>query len=476
MQANKKIRRHKMKNTGVMKLIQIIIALSLLLVMAACGSSGSGDNSSTKDTATPDKSDPKQAKAEIVEIVAWDKPREDSPNKALTEKNQADFAAKYPNIKVKHVEQVSGQEREQFITAVAGGEQPDVVKVAFPSMEAYISQGIAADITDLWNNFSEKDMFVKGAFGAGTLDGRIYGIPAEMYTTGLYYNKQIFKDAGLDPNKPPATWDEFIDAAKKTHNPSKEINGFDILGMDWADWHFEYYVWAAGGDLTEKLPDGSVKLTFTEEPAVAALQFYKDLKWTHGVTQKNVIQALDENQKDFYTGHAAMIVGASDNYGWFVSKGMNPDDIGFAPFPAGPSGKAPAQVGGAYYILNPKASKEQMEAAFTYATYSVSKDVVDANYDWQKENGVFINLLSIRSDVDMSDKVDVSPDILENINKAAANPQLEYFLKDRLSPYVVNAIQKILLDKDADPLTELQKAENLAQKEIADNYNEEIKK
>jgi ATP-dependent Lon protease len=71
---------------------------------------------------------------------------------------------------------------------------------------------------------------------------------------------------------------------------------------------------------------------------------------------------------------------------------------------------------------------------------------------------------------------DFPADIAEGIKKAAETTRLEYFLKERLSPYLVKAVQKVLLDENADPKTELQKAQDQAQKEVVDKYNADLKK
>lgn len=469
--------KHKRRFSSV-----IAVMIMILMVATACGGNNGGNpstqsrnNSSPNNQASESEQSPEAPK--VVEIVVWDKPHADDIGKATREQHFADFEEKYPHIKVTHIEQTKEKEREQFMTAVAGGEQPDAYTAAYPDMEAYIAQGIAADITELWNNYSEKDQYLPSSLNAATVDGKIYGIPNTMYVTALMYNKQMFADAGLDPETALKDWESFGEAAQKLTDPAKNQYGYAILGMDWADWFFEYYVWQAGGDLTEKQPDGTAKLTFTSDATVQALQYYKDLKWKYKATQQNVVQSLDDNQKDFYTGRAATTVGASDWFGTMVSKGMDINNIGFAPLPAGPSGKSPAQVGGNYWIINPKATPEEQEAAFTYATFFMSKEIQEVGLQFNKDNGVFPNLLTVRKDIDMTKYVDGMPaDLVEGVQNAAKETHLEYFLKSRLSPYIVKAIQQVLLDENTDPLTVLQEAQELAQKEVIDPYNEEIKK
>lgn len=460
-----------MKGKKGISIVLSTAVLSSIVLLSACNKDTASTNSSNSPSST--------AAAKTVEITVWDKYPAGAAEEVLNpffEQQWAAFDAKYPNIKVNHVEiAAGGKDREQYLTAMAGGQGPDAtMNNPFPDMAKYISQGFVLDLTDRWNSYADKDQFLATSMTSATENGKIYGVPKDMYVTPLIYNKKLFKEAGLDPLKPLANWDEFVEAAKKLTDSSKGQVGYEILGMDWADWFFEYYVWQAGGDLTKKNDDGTATLTFTSEPVVSALQFYKDLKWKHKVVQNNVVQSLDDNVKDFYTGRVGMEPGWVD---WFTSKGMDINDIGVMPFPAGPSGQSPTQVGGAYWTINAKTTKEKQDAAWTYITFMSSKEYYDTRLQSIKEIGQFPPLLNVRQDLDTTNVYENVPaDIVENMKKAASNTHLEYFLKERLSKYVVAAVQKILLDENADPKTELQKQQDLAQKEVIDKYNAELNK
>lgn len=126
-------------------------------------------------------------------------------------------------------------------------------------------------------------------------------------------------------------------------------------------------------------------------------------------------------------------------------------------------------------MLNPNASEEKRRAAFTYATFFTSKYAVEELLKFQKENGIMPNLLSVRMDVDPSSYVEGMPAaLIHNIQKAVDESRLEYFLKSRLSPYVSKAVQEVLLDEETDPFEVLDKAQELAQREVVDPYNSEI--
>lgn len=462
--------RHGGKKIGVSLLILLLFGS----IMAACSSSTDSNENTAAGNQPEQTNNGTQKEAEqpqTVEITVWDKPAPDSPNKAVREAIQAEFDKAFPHIKVTHEDET--QTKEKFMAAVAGGEQPTVFRPSFPDVPVYIQSGIVSDISDLFNNHPDKDQFIEGALSIITKDDKIYGVPNDMYATGLYYNKKLFENAGV--TSPPKTWDEFVDTAKKVMEANPGTIGFDILGMDWADWHFEYYVWQAGGDLTERQPDGTVKLTFTSEPSVTALQFYKDLKWTHKVVQSNVLQSYEENSKDFYTGKAAMILGASDMFFGFVANGMDPNDIGFAPYPVGPAGVGPAQTGGSFWAISPTATPEQRQAAFEYIMFMMSKENREKELQFNVDNGLGVNPLTVRKDIDMSKyAVSMPSDVIDGINQAAENVQLEYYLKGQLSPYIVKAIQKVLLDENANPLAELEAAQELAQKEVVNKFNNDV--
>ncbi|WP_241674881.1 extracellular solute-binding protein [Paenibacillus luteus] len=460
----------------------IIIVTAMMLVMAACTQGGNSNGGTTapeqSEKATESATNESAVKQETIEITVWDKAKPDDILKPVYDEIFAEFEEKYPHIKVKHEVQPAGNnDREVFVTSMAGGNGPDAYASAyFPIMSDWAKQGFALDLTSFWETYADKDQYLPSAMAAGTIDGKIYGIPNNMYTMGLLYNKKLFKEAGLDPNKAPANWDEFVDYAKKLTIPDKNQYGYALLGMDWADWWFEYYVWQAGGDLTTKNEDGSVTLDFSKQPAVTALQFYKDLKWKHKVVQKNIVQDIGDNQKDFFLGRVGMILSASDWFAGVVQGGMDLNDIGFAPYPVGPAGVAPSQTGGQYWIVNPKVPKERQDAALTYVAFRNSKESLEKMLKFQSENGILPNLLSVRKDVDASQfSSNVPADLVSSVTKTAENVQLEYFLKERLGSYVVKAIQKVLTDESADPLAELTAAEKLAQKEVADPYNKEIK-
>ncbi len=94
-----------------------------------------------------------------------------------------------------------------------------------------------------------------------TWDGKYYGVPKATNTIALYYNKDMFKAKGLDPNKPPQTWDELVEAARKLTDPAQNVYGITFSAKANEEGTFQFLPWAqmAGGGYDNINAEGAVK-------------------------------------------------------------------------------------------------------------------------------------------------------------------------------------------------------------------------
>ncbi|KLO23009.1 ABC transporter substrate-binding protein [Marinitoga sp. 1155] len=154
-----------------------------------------------------------------------------------------DFMKTHPNIKVNV--QYTGSYRDTFNKTIAGvkaGNAPHIVQIYDIGTQAMIDGGIAVPIGDL---IDEDPTIDKGAFleqvtNYYTVDGKMYSMPFNSSTAILFYNKTMFKEVGLDPEKPPRTYDELIEYARKLQK--KDANGNVVrYGLTWPthSWFFE---------------------------------------------------------------------------------------------------------------------------------------------------------------------------------------------------------------------------------------------
>lgn len=162
--------------------------------------------------------------------------------------------------------------------AAGSGGLPDLFAADIVYVPNWVEQGLFADITDQIDGLDYKDQINKGHLSAGTLDGKSYVLPFVLDLSMLMWNKELFKEAGLDPEKAPATLDEFAEAAKKvqaldkpdTYGTATGLNCGGCLVFTWFP-----SVWASGDQVmneegTESLLDG--------DSATKVYETWKDLE------------------------------------------------------------------------------------------------------------------------------------------------------------------------------------------------------
>jgi ABC-type glycerol-3-phosphate transport system substrate-binding protein len=379
----------------------------------------------------------------------------------------ARFNKVYPEIEIKWTSH--GYSPDSFSTRMAGGTAEDVIRI--PATEGYlIERGYALDLTDFLTDWQYKDQLNKDVLAPFIRKGHIYALPIDGYMMGLLYNKKLFQEAGLtDPQgkaKPPADWDEFVVAAKKLTNKKKGIAGFGIMGKAAeAGWGFLNWVWQAGGDF-EREENGVWQAVFASKEAVEALELIQDLRWQHDVLQAMLLSTSSELEGRFASAQIGMMFAAQDRIPNLVNQyGMKLEDIGVALLPAGPAGRA-NQMGGNYYILNPKSSVEVQEAAFKWISWKIlgSMDpqrMQERGEDLRKQGQIstLTALPIFEGEIDSKAREAATPykDVLvdfPDVWREAAKymrPEPPFYCQQLYSEYLAPAIQAVLTKRDADP-------------------------
>ena len=148
----------------------------------------------------------------------------------------------------------------ETLRAVATRTNPDLIAIDNPDHAAFASQGAFMDITDMVeaSDMIEFDRVFPGPASSLTWDDRIYGMPRASNTIALYYNKDLFRAAGLDPDMPPATWDELLSAARTLNDPDNDVYGPAFSARASEEGTFQFLPWAqmAGGSFENINADG----------------------------------------------------------------------------------------------------------------------------------------------------------------------------------------------------------------------------
>ena len=136
------------------------------------------------------------------------------------------FAEYYPNITLENQGVNYNDLLDKIRTAAAGGAAPDVAKMPILWGVEFAARGDLAEVT--FEEFGwTSEQFWPGAIKSVTWDGKLYGVPTNNETMAFIWNKQIFADAGLDPENPPATWDDVVAYS----NQIKQETGKNGYGM-----------------------------------------------------------------------------------------------------------------------------------------------------------------------------------------------------------------------------------------------------
>ncbi len=154
--------------------------------------------------------------------------------------------------------------------------------VNFRKLHTFIAQGFLLPLDE----FVKKDPEILAAyirrFAKYTVNGHLYCMPWFQCVMALHYRKDLFRDAGLDPNKPPRDWNEFYEYAKKLTDPEKG-NGVLTFPCHRAPGYLTDFIWQAGGEVIARDKDGKYRAVFNDAGGVEALRFFKKLTrdpWT----------------------------------------------------------------------------------------------------------------------------------------------------------------------------------------------------
>jgi len=177
---------------------------------------------------------------------------------------------KETGIKVEFVELSQTNLHTRLATIFAtGSAATDLVWTWIAWTAEFANAGYIEDITD-WLTPEEWDAFLPAALNCITYKGRRYGIPKFYSVRSFFYNKKMFREAGLDPNKPPLIWDDFVDCAKKTTN--KEAEKWGVLHDYGSNTSllilFQEHLVLTGGRIT----DDEDNIIFNSDEGVLALE------------------------------------------------------------------------------------------------------------------------------------------------------------------------------------------------------------
>ncbi len=164
--------------------------------------------------------------------------------------------------------------------AMAGGVAPDVIYVNFRISDSYIEQKFLYPLDEYMDKWAKEENLkerinpaVWQVIKRPGPDGKthVWALPYGTYVMTLQYRKDLFRKAGLDPDRPPKTWDELYEYAQKLTVPEKSQYGLDLIGGQASGWYWINFLWSAGGDAVRQDKQGEWRAAFNDKAAVDAL-------------------------------------------------------------------------------------------------------------------------------------------------------------------------------------------------------------
>jgi len=281
----------------------------------------------------------------------------------------AEFEKANPGITVKSVQyQWTGP---TFAAKLAAGTLPTVFTVPFTDARSLGDNGQLADLTSLVKALPYYSKFSKSVLAEG-IDSKnqIVAVPTAAYAQALHYNRQLFQQAGLNPNKPPTTWAQVETDALAIHQKTGKP-GYVEMGADdnTAGWILTTLVYSLGGRMETGIGT-SAKATVDNPQTVTALNLIHHMRWVDNSMGSNFNYGWSDINQAFAAGNVGMYVSGSDVYTNLVqASNINPAIYGIAPIPLAKNKNAGVLGGGTLAAVKPNVNSAEKAAAVKWIDF-----------------------------------------------------------------------------------------------------------
>lgn len=195
------------------------------------------------------------ASAQTITLRWWDY-MTDEANSAANDNAIARFMAAHPNIIIERTAYTFGDLKAAIIRAAATRTMPDIVIIDNPDHQAMAAQGALTDMTELIQQWPDRELYFAGPWSSTVFEGRNYGVPWRSNATALYYNETLLTEAGLAP---PTNWEELRSAAKALTAPGRFGLCFSAVPTEEGTFTFLPFLWQAGGDIPTLGDEASIE-------------------------------------------------------------------------------------------------------------------------------------------------------------------------------------------------------------------------
>ncbi|MET9118171.1 extracellular solute-binding protein [Streptomyces longwoodensis] len=358
----------------------VVVSALALSALAACGTSSS-DDSGNSGSGSSDPAAPLDPKTKVTITIDCMPPAAKAAELKEWKEDVAAFNKTYPNVTIEG-RSTPGQclEPPRFTAMLKAKSQPDVFYTYFTDLPQVLDNDGAEDITAYVTDRTVpalKDID-PNVLGSLKEDGKLYGLPTSNYTMGLLINRKLFRQAGLDPDNPPRTWEDVRAAAKKIAGLGKGIAGYgDYSAANTGGWHFTAAVYSLGGDVVDS---SGKKAAFNDAIGKQVAQNLHAMRWEDDSMGKTQLLKWGDLQKQIATDKLGMFLAAPDDIAYMVQQlGATYENFGMGPIPGGKNTLA----GGNNYMIKKGISGDKIKAAIAWLNYK-NLTVGKGQFDWAR--------------------------------------------------------------------------------------------
>ena len=236
------------------------------------------------------------AQAETLKI--WSFGEQDNYTEAMVK----EFQAKNPDLTIEVRRVAFSDVNDEALRAIRSGTGPDIMPIDNPNVAFFAAKKALLELDDMvkQSKVINADKIFPGPRLNSSWKGKLVGIPRGANTIALYINDDMFREAGLDPDKPPRTWAELHDAAAKLNNPAKNIYGFafSARGNEEGTFQFLPYIQSTGADWDKLNSPGAIR----------AVEFWQKLLDEKLASRDTLNRGQSDSTATFVNGNAAMVV------------------------------------------------------------------------------------------------------------------------------------------------------------------------
>ncbi|MER6599772.1 extracellular solute-binding protein [Streptomyces parvus] len=325
------------------------LVAALALAATACGSD--------------DESGGSKSSGELSGTVTWWDTSSVGSEDKVFKKLAEGFEKKHPKVDVKYVNVPFGEAQNKFKNAAQAGDgAPDVIRSEVAWTPDFANLGYLAPL-DGTAALKDQDDFLKQAVASTKYEDKTYAVPQVIDSMGIFYNKKMFKEAGVEV---PANLDDLKTVAKKIKDKTGKT-GLYLRGDD--PYYFLSFLYGEGGDMVDA---GSKSVTIDKPEGVKAFKAVKELV-DDGTAKTDASDGWENMMQAFKNGDVAMMI----NGPWAVadtltgSEFTDKDNLGVAPVPAGSAAQGAPQGG---HNLAVYAGSKNLDASYAFVEYMTSVD------------------------------------------------------------------------------------------------------